>query len=188
MINVPGREVAPTSREEERDGLFFNRVAPRLLGSATMGRLIKITPLKSARRSCDEVKERRRGMRERRIDAGQSSRVRALTDGRVSLLPAVRQVLITKLRSANSAETQQYRKGSKALLVLIPLLGLTYVLVIAGPTEGIVAVYFSHVRAVLLSTQVRRRRIQFRRTPALNGDRRHVSPRAIDRSNKRIAE
>lgn len=64
------------------------------------------------------------------------------------------QVLITKLRSANSVETQQYRKGSKALLVLIPLLGLTYVLVIAGPTEGTVAIYFSHIRAVLLSTQV----------------------------------
>ncbi|KAK4023852.1 hypothetical protein OUZ56_009246 [Daphnia magna] len=62
-------------------------------------------------------------------------------------------VLITKLRSANSAETQQYRKGSKALLVLIPLLGLTYVLVIAGPTEGLIAIYFSHIRAVLLSTQ-----------------------------------
>ena len=67
------------------------------------------------------------------------------------------QVLITKLRSANSAETQQYRKGSKALLVLIPLLGLTYVLVIAGPTEGLIAIYFSHIRAVLLSTQVKRR-------------------------------
>ncbi len=64
------------------------------------------------------------------------------------------QVLITKLRSATSVETQQYRKGSKALLVLIPLLGLTYVLVIAGPTEGLIAVYFSHIRAVLLSTQV----------------------------------
>lgn len=64
------------------------------------------------------------------------------------------QVLITKLRSANSVETQQYRKGSKALLVLIPLLGLTYVLVIAGPTEGLIAIYFSHIRAVLLSTQV----------------------------------
>jgi hypothetical protein len=51
-------------------------------------------------------------------------------------------------------ETQQYRKGSKALLVLIPLLGLTYVLVIAGPTEGLIAIYFSHIRAVLLSTQV----------------------------------
>ena len=65
------------------------------------------------------------------------------------------QVLITKLRSANSLETQQYRKGSKALLVLIPLLGITYVLVITGPTEtGILSDIFYFIRAVLLSTQV----------------------------------
>ncbi|XP_012275321.1 diuretic hormone receptor isoform X2 [Orussus abietinus] len=62
-------------------------------------------------------------------------------------------VLITKLRSANNVETQQYRKASKALLVLIPLLGVTYVLVLAGPTEGQVANVFSYARAVLLSSQ-----------------------------------
>ncbi|XP_067213523.1 diuretic hormone receptor-like isoform X2 [Linepithema humile] len=62
-------------------------------------------------------------------------------------------VLITKLWSANNVETQQYRKASKALLVLIPLLGVTYVLVIAGPTKGQVANAFSYVRAVLLSLQ-----------------------------------
>ncbi|XP_014296611.1 diuretic hormone receptor [Microplitis demolitor] len=62
-------------------------------------------------------------------------------------------VLITKLRSANNVETQQYRKASKALLVLIPLLGVTYVLVIAGPTEGEVANIFSYARAILLSSQ-----------------------------------
>ena len=70
-------------------------------------------------------------------------------------------MLITKLRSANSVETQQYRKGSKALLVLIPLLGLTYVLVIAGPSKGISKVIFSHIRAVLLSTQVNHRPTNF---------------------------
>ena len=65
------------------------------------------------------------------------------------------QVLITKLRSTNSLETQQYRKGSKALLVLIPLLGITYVLVITGPTEkGILSDIFYFIRAVLISTQV----------------------------------
>nr|XP_050849101.1 diuretic hormone receptor-like isoform X1 [Vespula vulgaris] len=62
-------------------------------------------------------------------------------------------VLITKLWSANNAETQQYRKASKALLVLIPLLGVTYVLVLAGPTEGQAANAFSYTRAVLLSSQ-----------------------------------
>ncbi|OAD55647.1 Diuretic hormone receptor [Eufriesea mexicana] len=63
-------------------------------------------------------------------------------------------VLITKLWSATNAETQQYRKASKALLVLIPLLGVTYVLVLTGPTEGQVANAFSYTRAVLLSSQV----------------------------------
>ncbi|XP_029052077.1 diuretic hormone receptor-like isoform X2 [Osmia bicornis bicornis] len=62
-------------------------------------------------------------------------------------------VLITKLWSATNAETQQYRKASKALLVLIPLLGVTYVLVLTGPTEGQVANAFSYSRAVLLSSQ-----------------------------------
>lgn len=66
------------------------------------------------------------------------------------------QVLITKLRSANSAETQQYRKASKALLVLIPLLGVTYILTMVGPTDsGTYANYYSYGRATLLSTQVR---------------------------------
>ncbi|CAH1397259.1 unnamed protein product [Nezara viridula] len=58
-------------------------------------------------------------------------------------------VLITKLRSANNAETEQYRKGSKALLVLIPLLGITYILLIAGPNTEV----YHLIRAVLLSTQ-----------------------------------
>uniref|UniRef100_A0A0C9PX11 DIHR protein n=1 Tax=Fopius arisanus TaxID=64838 RepID=A0A0C9PX11_9HYME len=62
-------------------------------------------------------------------------------------------VLITKLRSANSAETQQYRKATKALLVLIPLLGVTYILVLAGPTEGPMAHVFAYARAILLSSQ-----------------------------------
>lgn len=39
------------------------------------------------------------------------------------------QVLITKLRSKQTAETRQYQKASKALLVLIPLFGLTYLIV-----------------------------------------------------------
>ncbi|XP_028982042.1 diuretic hormone receptor [Diachasma alloeum] len=62
-------------------------------------------------------------------------------------------VLITKLRSATSVETQQYRKASKALLVLIPLLGVTYILVLTGPTEGPMAHVFAYARAVLLSSQ-----------------------------------
>ncbi|XP_039297102.1 diuretic hormone receptor-like [Nilaparvata lugens] len=62
-------------------------------------------------------------------------------------------VLITKLRSANTVETQQYRKATKALLVLIPLLGITYILVLYGPTEGVSANIYAYLRAILLSTQ-----------------------------------
>lgn len=67
------------------------------------------------------------------------------------------QVLITKLRSANTAETKQYRKASKALLVLIPLFGLTYLIVLYGPAEGIEKKIFDFARALLLSTQVGKR-------------------------------
>lgn len=67
----------------------------------------------------------------------------------------IRKVLITKLRSANTVETRQYRKASKALLVLIPLLGITYLVVLAGPNEGVGSYIFVVARAFLLSTQVR---------------------------------
>lgn len=62
-------------------------------------------------------------------------------------------VLITKLRSANTVETRQYRKASKALLVLIPLLGITYLVVITGPEFGVVNYIFAVTRAVLISSQ-----------------------------------
>lgn len=64
---------------------------------------------------------------------------------------------MSKLRSsaANTAETQQYRKATKALLVLIPLLGITYVLTITLPTQGVVATVLQYLRDILLSTQVR---------------------------------
>lgn len=64
-------------------------------------------------------------------------------------------VLITKLRSANTVETRQYRKAAKALLVLIPLFGITYLVVLAGPTDpGVSRNVFAVGRALLLSTQV----------------------------------
>ncbi|XP_054724241.1 diuretic hormone receptor-like [Uloborus diversus] len=62
-------------------------------------------------------------------------------------------VLMTKLRIATTAESKQYRKAAKALLVLIPLLGMTYVLVIVTPTHRTARVVFSYLQAVLLSTQ-----------------------------------
>lgn len=51
-------------------------------------------------------------------------------------------------------ETRQYRKASKALLVLIPLFGGTYLLVMTGPDEGVSSRIFVIARAFLLSTQV----------------------------------
>lgn len=63
-------------------------------------------------------------------------------------------MLITKLRSANTVETRQYRKASKALLVLIPLLGITYLVLLYGPNEGVGNYIFVVARAFLLSTQV----------------------------------
>lgn len=75
------------------------------------------------------------------------------------ILKFVVKVLITKLRSANNVETRQYRKAAKALLVLIPLLGITYLVVLIGPEEGIGNYIFAVIRATLISTQVKRRNI-----------------------------
>lgn len=72
------------------------------------------------------------------------------------LSPSFSQVLITKLRSANTVETRQYRKASKALLVLIPLLGITYLIVLLGPDEGLESHIFAYLRAISLSSQVGR--------------------------------
>ncbi|XP_066955927.1 diuretic hormone receptor-like [Macrobrachium rosenbergii] len=65
----------------------------------------------------------------------------------ILFLAIIMWVLITKLRSANTVETQRYRKATKALLVLIPLLGLTYMLFIALPSE------LEHLQTIMLSTQ-----------------------------------
>ena len=76
------------------------------------------------------------------------------TEGVLGLLPSPPQVLITKLRSANSAETRQYHKASKALLVLIPLLGITYLVLLYAPSDGFLRHAFAFLRACLISTQV----------------------------------
>lgn len=46
-----------------------------------------------------------------------------------------------------------YRKAAKALLVLIPLLGVTYILVIWTPSHKTARVVFTYLQITLLSTQ-----------------------------------
>lgn len=66
-------------------------------------------------------------------------------------------LLIVKLRSVQqnqSAESKQYHKAAKALLVLIPLLGVGYMLLLVTPTQETWRVVFKIAQAVLTSTQV----------------------------------
>lgn len=71
----------------------------------------------------------------------------------IYFLAKIMWVLITKLRAATSVESQQYRKASKALLVLIPLLGITYVVLIVTPSHRMARILFAYFQATLLSTQ-----------------------------------
>ncbi|XP_042149737.1 diuretic hormone receptor [Ixodes scapularis] len=71
----------------------------------------------------------------------------------IFFLSQIMWVLITKLRAATSVESQQYRKAAKALLVLIPLLGVSYILVIWTPQHKTAKVIFTYVQITLFSTQ-----------------------------------
>nr|AKQ63006.1 DH31-like receptor 1 [Platynereis dumerilii] len=63
-------------------------------------------------------------------------------------------VLITKLRAVNSPDTNQTRKAVRATLILIPLLGLQYILLPFRPNDGspLLDVYL-HVSALVTAFQ-----------------------------------
>ena len=66
------------------------------------------------------------------------------------------QVVIGKLRSdvTTAAESHHHMKAAKALLVIIPLLGITYLITLIPPPDQIGYLIFQHVRAIMLSIQV----------------------------------
>lgn len=65
------------------------------------------------------------------------------------------QVLITKIRSSKSAETHNYKKATKALLVLIPLLGITFCLDMINPSStGLLVNIYKYAKVAIISTQV----------------------------------
>ena len=63
--------------------------------------------------------------------------------------------MIGKLRSDVSGDTtQQHWKAAKALLIIIPLLGITYLITLIPPTDKRGYLIFQIMRAFLLSIQV----------------------------------
>ncbi|XP_050523256.1 diuretic hormone receptor-like [Daktulosphaira vitifoliae] len=72
----------------------------------------------------------------------------------ITFLILIMNVLITKLRSKSSAETYNYKKAAKALLVLIPLLGITFCLdIIKLSSPGVLVNIYKFSKAVIISTQ-----------------------------------
>ncbi|KAK7109189.1 hypothetical protein V1264_013275 [Littorina saxatilis] len=72
----------------------------------------------------------------------------------VFFLATIIWVLVTKLRASNSLETRQYRKAARAIVVLFPLLGLTYLLMFYAPSEDQdLFRAFKYVNAVLQPLQ-----------------------------------
>uniref|UniRef100_A0A8C5RIC3 Corticotropin-releasing factor receptor 1 n=1 Tax=Laticauda laticaudata TaxID=8630 RepID=A0A8C5RIC3_LATLA len=65
-------------------------------------------------------------------------------------------ILMTKLRASTTSETIQYRKAVKATLVLLPLLGITYMLFFVNPGEDEISrIVFIYFNSLLESFQVR---------------------------------
>ncbi|KAM7371348.1 hypothetical protein PAMP_008601 [Pampus punctatissimus] len=66
-------------------------------------------------------------------------------------------ILMTKLRASTTSETIQYRKAVKATLVLLPLLGITYMLFFVNPggEDEVAQIVFIYFNSILESFQVR---------------------------------
>ncbi|XP_014824851.1 PREDICTED: corticotropin-releasing factor receptor 1-like [Poecilia mexicana] len=63
-------------------------------------------------------------------------------------------ILMTKLRASTTSETIQYRKAVKATLVLLPLLGITYMLFFVNPgKDEISQMVFIYFNSFLVSFQ-----------------------------------
>ena len=61
-------------------------------------------------------------------------------------------MVICKLRSETTERHRQHWRAAKALLVIFPLLGISYIITLVGPTDT--HRVFQYVRALLLSLQV----------------------------------
>ncbi|XP_030846622.1 calcitonin gene-related peptide type 1 receptor isoform X2 [Strongylocentrotus purpuratus] len=70
----------------------------------------------------------------------------------ILLLNIVR-VLVTKLRATPMAGSKNYTRAVRATLILLPLLGLHYIILPAAPPPGLAADIYSYVMAVILSFQ-----------------------------------
>ncbi|XP_013418466.1 corticotropin-releasing factor receptor 2-like [Lingula anatina] len=62
-------------------------------------------------------------------------------------------ILVTKLTANNTVETNQVRKALKAILVLFPLLGITYLLYVLPSNDKISKAAYHIVNAILQSSQ-----------------------------------
>ena len=71
------------------------------------------------------------------------------------------QVVIRQLRSDSGHESHhQHWKAARALLIILPLLGTTYLITLFEPQEPPIATaIFRNIRALLLSTQVKFHRL-----------------------------
>ena len=73
------------------------------------------------------------------------------------LIEIMLQIVIAKLKDNSAMEhDRQHWKAAKALVIVIPLLGITYLFTLMGPGEEwpVFYIVFQIIRAILLSSQV----------------------------------